>query len=195
MANTQSSNNETGSKVISSNSEDPTEQALRIGWISPTHVFVSHSGESLCGQSGTRESMSPSKTRKYTSPISKPIGLLRNKDQIVQFANGICKNCLQEFFEQYHELNQCILTVYEEYIRKYDGNRTLGFCYKCYHPVDISKCEKAKFRGDEPIYICELCCMENFEGLLSNLNTERDSSLANIRTYLQEEIEERRRTT
>lgn len=184
MANTQSQNDETGSKVISLSSRHPTEQDLRIGWISPTHVFISHSGESLCGQSGTRESMTPSETRKYISPISKPIWLLRDKEQIAKFANGICENCLQEFFERYRESTYCTLSVYENYIRNYDGAGVLGFCYSCYQPVDVNICKTAKFRGEEPVYICELCCMENFEGLLSNLNTERNFSLENIRNHL-----------
>lgn len=185
---------DSSSTIVQADCTDaPTSvEDFRIGWIAPSHLFVSASGESLCGQSGDRESMSKEEIHKYTFPLTLPVGRLRNKEQVMKFANSICNNCLRTFYNRLHPESNSVLEVYSKEIKKYDKNGKIGLCHSCYDTVDARSCHQAMFNSRQTIYICDLCCMGNFEELLASLGTGTDPSLRKLQGRLKEKLERKR---
>lgn len=137
-----------------------TEQSyqLRVGWKTPAHLFIGGRRGSLCGQSRHREQMTAEEVQSYTSPINYPLGHLKNKSQIINFAEGICKNCLQSYYIQHdEETGDSNIDVYSKEIQNSEAENELGFCYDCGSPIDPDSCKTAKIGERYPVYMCDEC--------------------------------------
>ena len=151
-----------------------TEEDIRIGWQVPCHLFEGETGESLCGRSGVRESISPNETRKVTSPIQYPLKYLGSKEEVVQFANGICGHCLRLYYRRHGNLGPAFyLDLYRDLIMNADESDALCFCHNCGSTVDPNSCSSALFNGEYHTYICDECNLRNFVGIVEGI--ERDN--------------------
>jgi hypothetical protein len=169
------------------------KQALRIGWEVPCHLFEGKTGESLCSQSGIRETIPADETQETTSPIEYPLKHLRNKNEVTGFANGICGRCLQAYYTRYGNTDPILhLDTYSESIANSGSNDRLGFCRACGSPVDPGHCSGTLFNGEYPAYICDECNLRNFVGIVEGV--EHDSgpgtSTSTLLTTLRDTLSE-----
>lgn len=120
--------------------------------------------------------MSPAKLNSFTSPLADPLGHLRSKSQIAQFANSICSNCLSSYYSNHTEgTERSYLDTYSKEITTEPGSSKLGFCYMCNTPVDPDVCGTAYVGDEYPVHICDECNLrttvdiaESFESMKSS---------------------------
>ena len=169
---------------------------IRVGWQVPAHLFISETGESLCGQAGCREEMTPDETRDYTSDIEYPLGHLRNQEEIRSFAAGICKKCLRSYYKSHtDESPTTYLDNYTNEIREDSWDNVMGFCYTCGSPVDPDQCGSANVADEHSVYICEECGIRTFSNIAEAFGNAKsdDSAASNLAQRLRSKLSDAER--
>lgn len=183
---------DTAKPSISLSGENTKKDDLWIGWITPFHLFYPDSGKSLCGQSGEREKMSHKETSLFTTQLSSLLGHIRSQDQIVRLGKSICRNCFKSLCSESNKAKSTLLKEYTERILNSNAKEPIGFCHSCETPVDPDSCNTAMFKSRQPVYVCDLCCMESLEGLMGNVGDNSDPTIKAIRDRLDKRISEKR---
>jgi hypothetical protein len=171
--------------------EGRSASQLRIGWQIPAHLFIEQTGESLCGQASDRQSMSIAEVQDYTSPLMYPLNRLRDKEQVLHFAEGICENCLRSYYSSHQQKTDVNhLDVYSEDINLDAQRSPMGFCYTCGFQVKPEECEIAKVGSKYPVYACDECSLRTFANITEAFNQTgaTDENLSTLSQRLQDQL-------